>query len=147
MLRRAGHGKTQFRTKISRVDGHLRLSKLAWKASLLSQTEGQTWWLVTSDTARVARVDSPQFAALVRLARRLTKKKGQLQVYTHKGGPTTAKSLGTRMGNGKGKVVNHRRWWGPGFSVMRVVCRQRPGWLRLLASRCGTRLDFRLEAY
>jgi ribosomal protein L16/L10AE len=147
MLRRVGHGKTQFRAKIKRVDNHFRLSKLAWKASLLNQTEGQTWWLVAASTAKIARVDTPQFTALVRLARRLTKKKGQLQVYTHAGGPTTAKSLGTRMGNGKGKTVNHRRWWSPGFKVMRIACRQRPSWLRLINSRCGTSLDFRLGTY
>lgn len=145
MLRLPGHGKTQFRTKKKHGDSRVCLTSLNWKASMLNKVEGQTWWLVAE--SKTARVDTPQFTALTRLARRLTKKKGQLQIYTHRGGPTTAKSLGTRMGNGKGKVVNHRRWWGPGFRVMRVVCRARPSWLNLLSSRCGARLLLRLENY
>ena len=133
----AGHGKTQFRARLSRRDAQPRQTQLTWKTSLLTLAGGQTWWLRITTPARV---DTAQLGALVRLARRLTKKKGQLQVVTHRGHPTTAKSLGTRMGNGKGKVVNYRRWWTPGFNFLRVVSSTRPGWLAALNSRCGASL-------
>jgi hypothetical protein len=92
-------------------------------------------------------VDTPEFNALIRLARRLTKKRGYMQVYTYKGQPTTAKSLGTRMGNGKGKVINHRQWWSSGFKFLKIISRTRPRWLSALSPRCGASLKISATNY
>jgi len=139
-------GKTSFRARLRSADTQPRMLFLNWKTSLSTRVDGQTW-VVSSLSS--ARVDTPQRTALTRLIRRLAKKKGQLQIITHPGAPTTSKSLGTRMGNGKGKVINHRRWWSHGFVFARVVTPTQvwPRWLGILNTRCGASLTISRVGY
>jgi len=139
-------GKTSFRARLQPADIQPRMVFLNWKTSLSTRVGGNTWVISSLSSARV---DTPQRVALTRLIRRVTKKKGQLQIVTHPGASTTSKSLGTRMGNGKGKVVNHRRWWSHGFIFARVITPTQvfPRWLGILNTRCGASLAISRVGY
>jgi len=98
---------------------------LGWP-ELLPTSVGARWWLIAGKRRSrhgAARVDTPQRTALTKNLRRGTKKKVHTRVATHPGRPVTAKSLGVRMGNGKGKIHHHRGWWRPGRLLWEVHLR------------------------
>ena len=77
-----------------------------WETSLVGWS-GLTW---TAQTLRWSALENPTRNALVKVARRTTRKTGSLTLGIHPGEVQTSRPLGTRMGKGKGRPAGCRRW-------------------------------------
>lgn len=107
--------QVNFRPRVSRVKSWS--VRLGWRDSLTGWS-GLYWGLQPENSGRLD--DSQRFANL-KLARKLIKKKGHLEIANHPGLFLTSKSAGVRMGNGKGKTVGRRQWLLPGQPWLRLT--------------------------
>lgn len=105
-----------------------------WDVALAGWTRRDTSVVVT----RASALEDPQRGALVRAARRVTKRVGHLRVARSAGPVVTARPVGTRMGKGKGKPVGHRGWTPRGAALFEVTGGSRG--LTLLAGRSSGRV-------
>lgn len=93
------------------------------------------WALLAGEPTRLAQ---PTRAALVKLARRVTRKVAGLTVVAGPGRPWSTKPVGTRMGKGKGKTTARVGWLPRGGSALAVAASPTvAGRLRRITRRGG----------
>lgn len=87
-------------------------------------------------------MEGSQRRAAAAAARKFTKKTARVTLAGHPGGVVTGRSVGTRMGKGKGKPRDVRKWYPAGGVTHRVttVGPELPRGVNLLGSRTSGRV-------